>query len=132
MNNHDAKLLVVDDVAQDRDTLTMLLELEGYANVTTAEDGFEALKLLQVHSFDLVLLDVMMADMRGNQVLEQLQAEGKLTNLPVIVTSEIAEFENAMDCITLGAEGYLLKPVSALLLKDRMNSSLRENSCVIV
>jgi sigma-B regulation protein RsbU (phosphoserine phosphatase) len=124
MNNHDAKLLVVDDVAHDRDTLTMLLELEGYANVTTAEDGFEALKLLQVHSFDLVLLDVMMADMRGNQVLEQLQAEGKLTNLPVIVTSEIAEFENAMDCITLGAEGYLLKPVSALLLKDRMNSSL--------
>ena len=101
MNNHDAKLLVVDDVAHDRDTLTMLLELEGYANVTTAEDGFEALKLLQVHSFDLVLLDVMMADMRGNQVLEQLQAEGKLTNLPVIVTSEIAEFENAMDCITL-------------------------------
>ena len=39
MNNHDAKLLVVDDVAHDRDTLTMLLELEGYANVTTAEDG---------------------------------------------------------------------------------------------
>jgi sigma-B regulation protein RsbU (phosphoserine phosphatase) len=124
MDNHDAKLLVVDDTADDRRALTMLLELEGYANVTTAKGGFEALELLQVHFFDLVLLDVMMPGVSGCQILEQLQTEGKLTNLPVIVTSEIGEFESAMHCITLGAEACLLKPVSPLLLKDKMNSSL--------
>jgi CheY-like chemotaxis protein len=80
----------------------MLLELEGYANVTTAKGGFEALELLQVHFFDLVFLDVMMPGVSGCQILEQLQTEGKLTNLPVIVTSEIGEFESAMHCITLG------------------------------
>ncbi|MGZ3294675.1 MAG: response regulator, partial [Xanthobacteraceae bacterium] len=60
-----------------------------------AKDGFEALELLQADSFDLVLLDVMMPDVSGHKILEQLQAEGKLTNLPVIVTSEVAEFESA-------------------------------------
>src|SRR3977135_1095037 len=124
MDNHDAKLLVVDDTADDRRALTMLLELEGYANVTTAKGGFEALELLQVHFFDLVFLDVMMPGVSGCQILEQLQTEGKLTNLPVIVTSEIGEFESAMHCITLGAEACLLKPVNPLLLKDKMNSSL--------
>jgi sigma-B regulation protein RsbU (phosphoserine phosphatase) len=124
MDNHDAKLLVVDDTADDRRALTMLLELEGYANVTTAKGGFEALELLQVHFFDLVFLDVMMPGVSGCQIREQLQAEGKLTNLPVIVTSEIGEFESAMHCITLGAEACLLKPVNPLLLKDKMNSSL--------
>jgi phosphoserine phosphatase RsbU/P len=124
MDIHDAKLLVVDDIADDRHALKLLLELEGYTNITTANDAPEALELLQVQSFDLVLLDVMMPRVSGYQILKQLQAEGKLTNLPVIMISEIAEFEDAMRCITLGAEAHLLKPLSPVLLKARMNSSL--------
>ena len=125
MDSHDAKLLVVDDIADNRQPLTTLLELEGYTNVTTAKDRLAALELLQVQPFDLVLLDVT-PSLGGFQILEYLQAAGKLTNLPVIVISGIAEFESAMRCITLGAEAYLLRPLSPLLLKERMNSSLEK------
>jgi phosphoserine phosphatase RsbU/P len=126
MGNQGAKLLVVDDIEDNRYTLTMLLELEGYANVTTAEDGFQALELLKNQRFDLVLLDVMMPRLSGYEVLEQLLAEGRLTDLPVIVISALTEFESAARCIGLGAEDYLPKPFNPLLLKARINACLEK------
>jgi sigma-B regulation protein RsbU (phosphoserine phosphatase) len=125
MNHHDAKLLVVDDVADNRQPITMLLELEGYTSVTTAKDCLTALELLQVQPFDLILLDVT-PNPDGFQILEYLQTAGKLANLPVIVMLDIAESEAAMRCITLGAEAHLSRPFSPLVLKERMNASLEK------
>jgi phosphoserine phosphatase RsbU/P len=121
MQNHDPKLLVVNDVASGRQGLVALLAHEGYTNVAAARDSFEAISLLQNETFDLVLLDVMSPDVTGRMILEQLKAERKLADLPVIVISEIAEFETV---VTLGAETCLLRPYSAALLKARIRSSL--------
>jgi CheY-like chemotaxis protein len=74
MTNSNAALLVVDDNEDNRYTLTRRLNREGYQNLTTAKDGREALERMTAQSFDLVLLDVMMPDMNGYEVLEHVKA----------------------------------------------------------
>jgi CheY-like chemotaxis protein len=72
------RLLVVDDNEDNRYTLIMRLEIEGYSNIVVADDGEQALQLLGSRDFDLVLLDVMMPKVDGYQVLERLKADGRL------------------------------------------------------
>src|SRR6266567_3669513 len=72
------RILVVDDNDDNRYTLTLYLDLEGYLNVETAQDGEEAIALLAVEDFDLVLLDVMMPRLDGYGVLSWLKSKGRL------------------------------------------------------
>ncbi len=119
-------LLVVDDNEDNRYMLTRRLEREGYANLTTASDGREALDLLRRHEFDLVLLDIMMPEMDGYQVLEHLKADPRLRDLPVIMISAVDEIESVIRCIELGAEDYLPKPFNATILRARVGASLEK------
>jgi len=80
-------LLVVDDNDDNRYTLTRRLTREGYTNLTTAANGREALDLLQAKPFDLILLDIMMPDMNGYEVLECMKAGAGLRDIPVIMIS---------------------------------------------
>jgi sigma-B regulation protein RsbU (phosphoserine phosphatase) len=121
-----ARLLVVDDNEDNRYTLTLQLELDGYQNVATAEDGQEALLLLDRQDFDLLLLDVMMPKLDGYQVLERLKAQGRLHNLPVIMISALNEVASVVRCIELGAEDYLPKPFDPVLLRARVGASLEK------
>jgi len=93
------RLLVVDDNEDNRYTLILRLEIEGYQDITTADDGKAALELLRTQQFDLVLLDVMMPNVDGYQVLEQLKAEGQLHNIPVIMISALNETDSVVRCI---------------------------------
>src|SRR5688572_10746024 len=121
-----ARLLVVDDNEDNRYTLIMRLEIEGYSNVTVAGDGAEALDLLRAESFDLVLLDVMMPKVDGYQVLQSLRSEGRLHDLPVIMISALSEIDSVVRCIELGAVDYLSKPFDPVLLKARIGASLEK------
>jgi sigma-B regulation protein RsbU (phosphoserine phosphatase) len=121
-----ARLLVVDDNEDNRYTLTLQLELEGYQHVATAEHGEEALLLLDQQDFDLLLLDVMMPKLNGYQVLERLKAQGRLHNLPVIMISALNEVASVVRCIELGAEDYLPKPFDPVLLRARVGASLEK------
>jgi signal transduction histidine kinase len=120
------RLLVVDDNEDNRYTLTLQLEIEGYQNITVAEDGQGALDLLQEHEFDLLLLDVMMPKLDGYQVLESLKDQGRLHNLPVIMISALNEVASVVRCIELGAEDYLPKPFDPVLLRARIGASLEK------
>src|SRR4029453_1086859 len=102
--------LVVDDIEDNRALLIARLRRLGYTDVTEAEDGRKALDALSARAFDLVLLDVMMPELNGYQVLEHLRADGRLASLPVIMVSALAEMESVGRCIELGAEDYLHKP----------------------
>ena len=102
-------LLVVDDIEANRDMLSRRLERQGYA-VATAENGRRALEMLRAETFDLVLLDVMMPEMDGYEVLQRLKADEALRNIPVIMISALSEVDSAVRCIEMGAEDYLLKP----------------------
>src|SRR5437764_9035503 len=116
-------LLVVDDNELNRDMLTRRLERLGY-DVSSAENGMEALKLLRAGPFDLLLLDIIMPVMDGFEVLEQLKAEPRLRDIPVIVLSASDQLDHVVKCIQKGAEDYLSKPFSPVLLQARIGSCL--------
>ena len=124
MNQDGYALLVVDDNEDNRYTLTNRLKRQGYTNLTTAVDGRQALELIRSRPFDLVLLDIMMPELNGYQVLEQLKADEQLRHIPVIMISALDELESVIRCIELGAEDYLPKPFNPTLLKARIGASL--------
>jgi sigma-B regulation protein RsbU (phosphoserine phosphatase) len=123
---NSAALLVVDDNEDNRYTLTRRLNREGYANLTTANDGRAALELLHAKSFDLVLLDIMMPELNGYEVLEQMKASPALRTVPVIMISALSEIDSVIRCIELGAEDYLAKPFNPTLLRARVGATLEK------
>jgi CheY-like chemotaxis protein len=118
-------LLVVDDSELNRDVLTRRLERQGHA-VRAVANGREALEALSADHFDLILLDIMMPEIDGYEVLRRLKADAVLRDLPVIVISALEEIDSAVRCIEMGAEDYLAKPFDPILLKARIGASLEK------
>jgi phosphoserine phosphatase RsbU/P len=120
------RILVVDDNDDNRYTLTLYLDLEGYANVEVAHDGEEAIARLGREPFDLVLLDVQMPKVDGYQVLTWVKEQAALRDLPVIMISALNEMNSVVRCIELGAVDYLNKPFNPVLLKARLGATLEK------
>jgi class 3 adenylate cyclase len=120
----DAWLLVVDDNEDNRYVLIQRLQREGYRNILQASDGAEAMAILTAREIDLVLLDVLMPEMDGHQVLEKIQDDPQLRNIPVIMISAVDEIETVVRCIEAGADDYLQKPFKPILLRARIQASL--------
>jgi adenylate cyclase len=118
-------ILIADDNRVNRLLLGRGLEHDGHS-VAFAEHGREALELLRREPFDLVLLDVLMPELDGYGVLEELRQDPHLREIPVIVTSALDELDSVVRCLQMGAEDYLSKPVNAVLLNARINSSLEK------
>ena len=126
MSDRDPALLVVDDNEDNLYTLTRRLKRQGYDNVATAEDGRQALELMAARPFDLVLLDVMMPEMDGYQVLETMKADPALHRIPVVMISALDELDSVVRCVELGAEDYLTKPFNPTHLRDRVRACLEK------
>jgi class 3 adenylate cyclase/CheY-like chemotaxis protein len=118
-------ILVVDDNEGNREMLSRRLTRQGYA-VASAEGGRQALALAKSRSFDLVLLDVMMPDLDGYEVLRQLKADATLRDIPVLMISALDEMDSVVRCIQLGAEDYLPKPFDPVLLQARIGACLEK------
>ncbi|MGC9526672.1 MAG: adenylate/guanylate cyclase domain-containing protein [Limnospira sp.] len=125
MNADPDRVLIVDDNEVNRDLLVRRLERQGY-DVLVASNGFEALELMRSTALDLVLLDIMMPQMNGYQVLETLKADPALRYIPVIMISAVNDIESIVRCIELGAEDYLSKPFNPVLLRARINACLEK------
>jgi class 3 adenylate cyclase len=117
------RILVVDDNASNRDLLFRRLSRDGH-QVARAGSGQRALEILAVEEFDLVLLDLMMPDLNGFEVLERLKADERLHSLPVIMISGLREIDSVVRCIEAGAEDYLTKPFNPVLLRARISACL--------
>ena len=118
-------ILIADDNRVNRLLLARGLELDGHT-IVFAEDGTEALDLLRQRRFDLILLDVLMPELDGYGVLEELQRDPHLRDIPVVVTSSLDELDSVVRCLEMGAEDYLTKPVNHVLLNARVNASLEK------
>ncbi len=118
-------LLIVDDNEDNRDVLARRLTKQGHWAVTAA-GGPEALAALAEQPFDLVLLDIMMPEMDGYEVLFRIKSEPSTQHLPVIMISALDEMESVVRCIEMGAADYLPKPFNPTLLRARVGASLRE------
>jgi DNA-binding response OmpR family regulator len=116
-------ILVVDNDPGNRDLLGRRLRRQGYT-VTDAENGRRALELLASGSFDLVLLEVMMPEMDGYQVLESMKEQPAWRDIPVLVISTMDEIGSVVRCIERGAVDYLPKPFDPVLLRARISACL--------
>ncbi len=120
-----ASILVVDDNELNRDLLARRLKQQEFT-VSTASDGQEAIDQMAQEKFDLVLLDIMMPNVNGYQVLEYMKGEQTLIHIPVIVISALDEMESIVRCIEMGADDYLTKPFNPVLLRARVTASLEK------
>ena len=120
-----ALILVVDDNPANRDMLSRRLTRQGYA-VATAENGREALAAVRIQAFDMVLLDIMMPEMDGYTVLQQVKADKALRHIPIIMISALDEMSSVVRCIESGAEDYLPKPFDPILLNARIGACLEK------
>jgi CheY-like chemotaxis protein len=119
------RLLVVDDNKVNRLLLSRSLEQQGHL-VEMAENGVQAIEMMQSKPFDLVLLDIEMPEMDGYKVLEKVTSNLQLRDIPIIITSALEELDSVVKCIEMGAEDYLTKPVNPVLLRARITASLEK------
>lgn len=117
------RVLVVDDNAANRDLLARRLAREGHA-VEIAAGGGIALDLVRDEDFDLILLDILMPDMSGYDVLATLKADPRTREIPVIMISALDDVQSIVRCIEAGAADYLPKPFEPALLRARLRSCL--------
>lgn len=121
------RILVVDDETYIVEILTFNLQREGY-EVLTAANGREGLALARTEKPDLILLDIMMPEMDGFAVCEELRKEDKLT--PIIMLTAREEEADRVSGLELGADDYVSKPFSVKELMARVKTNLRRNIAI--
>ena len=120
-----SRILIVDDTEATRELLARRLGREGH-HVVEVANGRAALDRVARETFDLILLDMMMPDLNGYEVLTQLKADVRFRHIPVIVISALDEIDSVVRCIEAGAEDYLSKPFNPVLLRARIGASLEK------
>jgi len=120
--NNQHKVLIVDDERAILENLTPFLNRAGFA-VDDAEDGIIALKKIERFKPDIVILDVMMPNMNGRQVLRELRQNNQW--VPVILLTQVGDATERAMALTEGADDYLNKPYDPHELVARINSILR-------
>jgi adenylate cyclase len=123
LSDISGRILVVDDNESNRDLLARRLARDGHA-VETASGGAVALALLKDREFDLILLDILMPDMSGYQVLGELKGSALTREIPVIMISALDEVDSIVRCIEAGAVDYMPKPFEPALLRARIRACL--------
>lgn len=117
------RILVVDDSKLSRTFCTDILAADGF-DVETASSGMEALNLLKARDFDLVILDLILPDISGQEVLHRSKQIKALTNF-IVVTGH-ASLDSAIECLKSGASDYLTKPLNPEEFKIIVNRSIEQ------
>jgi signal transduction histidine kinase/serine phosphatase RsbU (regulator of sigma subunit) len=121
-----ARILVVDDNATNREVMAEILKSASY-EVVLAEGGHEALDKMRAEDFQLLLLDLMMPEVSGEDVMNAMKKEGLLASVPVILITARASDEDRILGLTLGADDYLAKPILSQELLLRVRNLLERN-----
>ena len=116
-----ANILVVDDELGIRELLFEILNDEGH-QVEVAENAAQARAARQNSRPDLVLLDIIMPEVDGFQVLETMKSNSTLADIPVIVVSAIEHIESVVKCIEMGAEDHLTKPFDPAFMQGELGA----------
>ena len=127
MKSERPAILVVDDNEDNRYTLQTLLKSDG-SQSPSAAGGNEAISLIAKEKFSLVLLDMMMPDMNGDEVLRLIRSKAETRDIPVVMISADTDTDKISKCIELGADDYLPEPFNPTILRARIGSALRRNS----
>ena len=118
------RILVVDDHEDNIELLRARLEAWGY-NVDAAHDGAQALDMVHRAPPDLILLDVMMPSVDGNEVARRIKQNPSLPFIPIIMQTALDSTESKVEGLEAGADDYITKPIEFAELKARLRSMLR-------
>jgi len=122
-SQHSGKILIVDDQADNREILHRYLSHDGH-EVLEADSGKSMFQCLRDQLVDLIVLDLIMPETDGLELLQQIKQEPAWRAIPVIVVSGFNDKERVIRCIEAGAEDYLFKPFNRVLLQARINAGV--------
>jgi two-component system, chemotaxis family, chemotaxis protein CheY len=120
----DTKFLVVDDFSTMRRIVKNLLHDLGYQNVVEADDGSTALPILQQGDIGCLITDWNMPGMHGLELLKAVRSDAKLAKLPVLMLTAEAKREQILEAAQAGVNGYVIKPFTAEILKEKLEKIL--------
>jgi len=121
---NDAKIMIVDDEPINIDVVQVFLEDENYNNFVAVEDSTQAMRILEDEIPDLLLLDLMMPDVSGFEILSSVRAHAKFKHLPVIILTAATDTESKLKALDLGATDFLAKPLDPSELTLRVRNTL--------
>jgi CheY-like chemotaxis protein len=119
-------IMVVDDNPDIITIVRTILEGKGF-NVLSATSGAECLEALKSQRPDLIVLDIMMPEMDGLEVLTRLKAMSEFANVPVVLLTAKVQYEDVLGGYKLGADYYITKPFTSTQLINGINLLLGEN-----
>ena len=125
---NDMNILVVDDFSTMRRIIKNLLHDLGYQNVSEADDGNTALPMLRSGKFDFLITDWNMPGMPGLELLKIVRADAELSKLPVLMLTAEAKREQIIEAAQAGVNGYVIKPFTAVTLKEKIDKILASKS----
>ncbi len=117
-------ILIVDDEDSFLEIFSWFLDNFGYKNIHKANNGEQALRILESQNCDIVLSDLNMPGIDGYQLLEKIKLNPEWRNIPVIIISGANDIQNILRCIKRGADDFLAKPINHELLLVRVHSGL--------
>ncbi len=119
-----AKIMLVDDEPINTDVLQTYLTGEGYSNFVSTSDSTQAISMMQAEKPDVVLLDLMMPEVSGFDVLQTMRANRSLKHIPVVILTSSDDADTKLRALHLGAMDFLAKPVDASELALRLRNTL--------
>ena len=118
--DRDAKILIVDEFYTMRRIIKNLLRDLGFNNTQEADDGNTALSMLQNDHYDFLVTDWNMSGMTGIDLLKAGRADEKLATLPVLMVTAESNREQIIEAAQAGVNGYIVKPFTAVTLKEKI------------
>ncbi len=126
LSNSQPHILIVDDDALSCQLLERVFKRENYL-ISKSESGEQALELLTIESFDVVLLDVMLPGINGFEVLRTVRNTPHLSNLPVILLTALKESDDIVEGLRMGANDYIVKPLNLDVIRARVATQIKLN-----
>ena len=124
MKEKERKLLILDDNPEILDMITESLSIAGFSHLTRAASKKEALEFLEREAFDLAILDIMLPDGSGFEVLRHIRQK---SDMPVLFLSAVSDIEKQYQGFELGADDYIVKPFRPKALELRLLSILKRS-----
>lgn len=113
-------VLVVDDFATMRRIIKNVLKQIGFTNISEADDGKSALKVLTDETFDLILCDWNMPEMSGIELLGKMKSDDQLKGIPFVMITAETKKDNIIEAVKAGVSNYIVKPFTAEIVEEKL------------
>jgi len=127
--NYRMKVLVVDDFATMRKIVRNILKQIGFEDISEAEDGNAALRLIKNEQVGLVVTDWNMPNMSGIDLLREIRQNPQTADIPVLMVTAEGLKDNVLEAVKAGVNNYVVKPFTAEVLQEKIETIFKKQAC---